>query len=169
MIIVMTNGMTDGSWAGGSSPEGMALLEDELLTDVIPLVEKSFHVIKNKENRAIAGLSMGGGQAFIMGLKNLDKFSWIGEFSSGLLSDYEFDLEKRIPGISNAEVVNSHLKLLWISCGTLDPRYNGHLNLVESLKKRGIKNEFTKFIGGHEWKVWRHSLYEFLQKIFINN
>src|SRR5690606_41260637 len=87
MLVVMTNGHTDGSWAGGSSKEGMDILEHELLNDVIPLVEERFHVIKSKEGRAIAGLSMGGGQAFVIGLRNMDKFNYIGQFSSGLLSD----------------------------------------------------------------------------------
>lgn len=167
MIIVMTNGLTDGTWAGGSTPEGMKALEDELLTDVIPLVEKNYRVLPGHDNRAIAGLSMGGGQAFVMGLHNLDKFAWVGEFSAGLLSDKNFNVDTLLPGIVNADNLNSKLKLFWIGCGKDDPRYNGHLALVDLLNKRGINNEFHDTPGGHEWHVWRVELKGFMQKIFV--
>ena len=166
MIIVMTNGLTDGAWAGGSTPEGMKVLEDELLTDVIPLIEKTYRVLSGRDNRAITGLSMGGGQAFIMGLRNLDKFAWLGEFSAGLLSDKDFKVDELLPGIVNANNLNSKLKLFWIGCGTLDPRYPGHLVLMDMLNKRGIHSEFHDTPGGHEWKVWRVELAGFMQKIF---
>ncbi len=167
MIIVMTNGLTDGTWAGGSTPEGMKALEDELLTDVIPLVEKNYRVLPGRDNRSIAGLSMGGGQAFVMGLHNLDKFAWVGEFSAGLLSDKKFNVDTLLPGIVNADNLNSKLKLFWIGCGKDDPRYNGHLALVDLLNKRGIDNEFHDMPGGHEWHVWRVELEGFMQKIFV--
>lgn len=167
MIIVMTNGMTDGSWAGGSTPEAMNILENELMTDVIPLVEKNFRVKKAAESRAIAGLSMGGGQAFVMGLRNQKKFAWIGEFSSGLLSAAEFDIDKILPDVLKDTVtVNKNLRLLWVACGKNDPRYNGHLNLSSLLSTRGIHHEFHDMPGGHEWKVWRHQLSGFMQKLF---
>ena len=98
MLIVMTNGDTDGTWGGGSSPEAIELLCKELLGDVIPMIEKNYRVTANRANRAITGLSMGGGQAFTIGLKHLETFAWVGEFSSGLLSDTEFNLAKHLPG-----------------------------------------------------------------------
>ncbi len=167
MLVVMTNGLTDGSWSGGSSVEGMNTLEQELLTDVIPIIEKRYRVLANRENRAIAGLSMGGGQAFVLGLRNLDKFSYIGEFSAGILSEASFDYEKYIPGIiANPAAINQKLKMLWISCGTKDPRYQGHNNLIEDLKKRGVNFEFHDLSAGHEWQFWRLQLHEFAQKLF---
>ena len=167
MIIVMSNGLTDGSWAGGSTKEGMLQLEQELLKDIIPLIEKQYRVIANKANRAIAGLSMGGGQAYIMGLRNLDTFSWIGEFSAGILSDPAFDINERIPGIyEQASIINKQLKLLWIGCGTDDPRIAGHLQLATTLKQKGIQYEAYNIPGGHEWKVWREELHLFLPKLF---
>jgi enterochelin esterase-like enzyme len=170
MLIVMTNGMTDGSWAGGSTLEGIAALEKELLGDVIPLVEKNYRVLTDRDYRAIAGLSMGGGQAFIIGLRNLSQFAWVGEFSSGLLSDMDFDIDRYRPGIfSDSLLLNRKLSLLWLGCGKSDPRYDGHLDLVESLNKHGIRNQFHDTPGGHEWKVWRQQLGEFLQVIFRNN
>jgi enterochelin esterase-like enzyme len=167
MIIVMSNGLTDGSWAGGSTKEGMVQLEQELLKDIIPLIEKQYRVETNKGSRAIAGLSMGGGQAYIMGLRHLDHFSWIGEFSAGILSDPAFDINERIPGIyDQAAIINKQLKLLWIGCGTDDPRIVGHQQLAATLKNKGIRHEVYNIPGGHEWKVWREELHRFLPKLF---
>lgn len=167
MIIVMPNGLTDGSWAGGSSKAGMEQLEQELLLDILPLIEKNYRVQPGREQRAIAGLSMGGGQAYVMGLRNLGKFAWIGEFSSGLLSDPAFDINERAPGIfNNAAQVNQQLKLLWIGCGTNDPRIPGHQKLVDNLQQRGIRHQVYNIPGGHEWLVWRQQLHRFLPQLF---
>lgn len=169
MIIVMTNGLTDGSWAGGSTVEGMRSLEDELFKDIIPMVETRYRVKKDKGGRAIAGLSMGGGQAFVIGLRNTDKFSYIGQFSAGILSDGKFDYEKYMPQVAgDSKTINDNLKLLWISCGTKDPRYQGHLDFVKDLDKKGIRNEFHDSAYGHEWEFWRQQLRDFSQKIFKN-
>ena len=135
MLIVMTNGDTDNTWAGGSSPEALELLGKELLGDVIPLIEKNYRVNANRANRAITGLSMGGGQAFTIGLKHLETFAWVGEFSSGLLSDTDFNLAKHLPGfLDDPARANQQLKLLFLSCGTEDPRIPGHLDLMDALK-----------------------------------
>lgn len=167
MIIVMPNGLTDGSWAGGSSPEGMRTLEDELMRDIIPLVESRYRVKEGRENRAIAGLSMGGGQSFIMGLRQLDSFAWIGNFSSGYLSSIEFDLDELFPKLK--ERVNNPrkpLRMLWMGCGDLDPRFAGYLNLVEALRERQVPVRPLNSSGGHEWSVWREQLHAFLQHVF---
>jgi len=167
MLIVMPNGDTDGSWAGGSSPEGIELLSQELLTDIIPMIDRTYRVARGRENRAITGLSMGGGQAFTMGLKHLDLFAWVGEFSSGLVSDTEFHLEKHLPGfLDHADDVNRKLRLLFLSCGTEDPRYPGQLDLADNLKQHNIHYVWYPTPGVHEWKVWRHALAEFAQKVF---
>jgi enterochelin esterase family protein len=167
MLIVMTNGDTDSTWAGGSSPEAIELLGQELLGDVIPLIEKNYRVTANRDNRAITGLSMGGGQAFTIGLKHLDTFAWVGEFSSGLLSDTDFNLGKHLPGVvKDSARVNHQLKLLFLSCGTGDPRIPGHLDLLDALKSKDIRYVWYPTAGAHEWKVWRHSLAEFLPKLF---
>jgi enterochelin esterase family protein len=166
-LIVMTNGDTDRTWAGGSSPEAMELLSRELLGDVIPVIEKTYRVAPGRESRAIVGLSMGGGQAFTIGLRNLDHFAWVGEFSSGLLSEADFSLAKHVPGfLEDAAAANRRLKLLYLSCGTEDPRINGQLNLVDELKARQIRHVWFPTPGVHEWKVWRHALADFLQKTF---
>ncbi len=167
MIIVMPNGDTDGSWAGGSSPEGMEMLTQELLTDIIPMIDRTYHAARGRDNRAIAGLSMGGGQAFTMGLRHLELFAWVGEFSSGLVSDTEFHLDQHLPGfLDHPNDVNQKLRLLFLSCGTEDPRFAGQLDLADTLKQHKIHYTWYATPGAHEWKVWRHSLAEFAQNIF---
>jgi enterochelin esterase-like enzyme len=167
MLIVMPNGDTDGSWPGGSSPEGIEMLSHELLSDIIPMIDRTYRVAPGRQNRAITGLSMGGGQAFTIGLKHLDLFAWVGEFSSGLVSDTEFRLEKHLPGfLDHPEDVNRKLKLLFLSCGTEDPRYRGQLDLADNLKQHNIRYVWYPALGVHEWKVWRHALAEFAQKVF---
>src|SRR5579863_8414100 len=167
MLIVMPNGDTDGSWAGGSSPEGIELLSQELLTDIVPMIEKDYRVAPGRENRAITGLSMGGGQAFTIGLKHLDMFAWVGEFSSGLVSDANFHLDKYLPGfLDDPAAVNKKLRLLYLSCGTLDPRYTGQLDLGDVLKAHDIHYVWYPTPGVHEWKVWRHALADFAPRLF---
>ncbi|MBS1877498.1 MAG: esterase family protein [Acidobacteria bacterium] len=167
MLIVMTNGDTDGSWGGGSSAEGIELLGRELLDDVIPFVEKNYRALPGRDHRAIVGLSMGGGQAFTIGLRNLEKFAYVGEFSSGLVSAVGFDVEKHIPGVfKDPAALNRKLKLLYLSCGTDDPRYNGQLDLVDVFKQHGVNVIYRDAAGGHEWKVWRHLLADFLPRLF---
>ena len=99
MIIVMPECLTDGSWAGGSDIEGMQILENELLRVIMPTVRKHYRIATGKSSTAIAGLSMGGGQALLMGLKHPHQFGWIAAFSSGLLSAVEFNIEDRIPDL----------------------------------------------------------------------
>ena len=167
MLIVMPNGDTDNTWAGGSSPEAMESLGKELIGDIFPLIEKTYRVMPGRENRAIAGLSMGGGQAFTIGLRNMDSFAWVAEFSSGLVSDADFDLEKHLPGfLAGSDGVNRKLRLLYMGCGTDDPRMNGQLNLVDLLRAHKIRVEWTSTPGGHEWKVWRHLLADLLVRLF---
>ncbi|MDP9050300.1 MAG: alpha/beta hydrolase-fold protein [Acidobacteriota bacterium] len=165
MIIVMPYG--ENNAAGGGTPDGIAALGKELLDDVIPLVDKNYRTLTGREDRAIAGLSMGGGQAFAIGLRNLDRFAWVGEFSSGLLSDADFRIEKYMPAlIQDAPGVNQKLRLLFLSCGSNDPRYPGQLDLSDALTRYKIPHEWYSTPGAHEWKVWRRSLHEFLPRLF---
>jgi len=120
MIVVMPNGRAiKDDRAGGNmmAPEkvqGFATFEKDLLNDLIPYIEKNFPALKDRENRAIAGLSMGGGQSLNFGLGNLDKFAWIGGFSSAPNTKTPEELVPD-PGAAKAK-----LKLLWISCGDAD-------------------------------------------------
>ncbi len=139
-----------------------------------------FRTLPRPESRAITGLSMGAGQAFAIGLNNLDAFAWIGEFSSGMLSRTpdvrKFDpaqpsrqpLRKLVPAVfDNPEAVNRKLKLPWLGCGAGDTRIAGQLKFAQSLDDLGIRHHpFQQIPGGHEWKVWRTFLADFLKLIF---
>jgi len=167
MVIVMPNGDTDLPGAGGSSLEGIELLSQELLTDIIPMIDATYRVAPGRENRAIAGLSMGGGQAFTIGLKHMELFAWVGEFSSGLVSDADFKLDQHLPGfLDRPDDVNHKLRLLFLSCGKDDPRFPGQLDLADTLKTHGVGYVWYPIPGVHEWKVWRHALAEFAQRAF---
>ena len=164
MLVVMPYGDTPGD---ATALDAIETFGKELFGDVFPIVEKNYRVEANRENRAIAGLSMGGGQSFTLGLRNLDKFAWVGEFSSGAFSSQGFDLEKQVPGLlGNPASVNRELKLLFLGCGTEDPRYQAHTRLVDLLEKNKIRHEFHSTPGEHEWRVWRHLLAEFMPKLF---
>ena len=167
MLIVMPNCGTGDALGGGGSPEDIEALGRELLEDVIPLVEGRFRVLPGSANRAIAGLSMGGGQAFTIGLRHLETFAWVGEFSSGLIGEAGFRLETHLPGfLDDPAAVNSRLRLLFLSCGTDDPRYKSQRDLAGRLKRHHIRCQWFSTPGAHEWKVWRRALAEFMQKLF---
>lgn len=152
---------------GGGTRDGIDGLDRELKDDIIPLVERRYRVLTDLQSRAIARLSMGGGQAFTIGLTHLDRFAWIGEFSSGLLGSADFRIEKYLPEVvANSPEVNRTLRLLFLSCGTEDPRYAGHLDLLDALTAHGIRHVWYPTPGVHEWKVWRHTLNDFLPRLF---
>lgn len=175
MIVVIPNGNVTrpGTSAGGYNDAAMTLFKEEIAGSVIPFVEKNYRVKTGAANRAIAGLSMGGGQAFYTGLRNTDLFANVGVFSTGLFgginrqSTTAFDPEAVIPGIlSNAQSFNNKLRLFYISVGEQDPRIDSTKKLIDTFKNKGLKVEFASFPGAHEWQVWRKSLHDFAQKLF---
>ena len=134
---------------------------DALLTEVMPRVEGEYRVTKDRNARAIAGLSMGGSESLLTGLNHLDKFSWIGGFSSGGIPD---DFEKDFPSLDAK--ANQQLHLLWIACGTEDHLITVNRNLREWLKTKGVNHADIETPGMHTWMVWRRNLAEFAQLIF---
>jgi enterochelin esterase-like enzyme len=160
MLVAMPYGDTPGDATTLDSIESFGR---ELFGDVFPIVEHNYRVVASRENRAIAGFSMGGGQSFTLGLRNRDKFAWVGEFSAGALGLEGFDLEKQVPGFFKNP---QDLKLLFLGCGTEDPRYQAHSRLVALLENNKIRHEFHATPGEHEWRVWRHLLAEFMPKLF---
>jgi enterochelin esterase-like enzyme len=160
MLVAMPYGDTPGDATTLDSIESFGR---ELFGDVFPIVEHNYRVVASRENRAIAGFSMGGGQSFTLGLRNRDKFAWVGEFSAGALGPEGFDLEKQVPGFFKNP---QDLKLLFLGCGTEDPRYQAHSRLVALLENNKIRHEFHATPGEHEWRVWRHLLAEFMPKLF---
>src|SRR5574344_645466 len=120
MIVVLPNGRAikdDRATGNIMAPDkvaGFAAFENDLLNDLIPFIEKKYPVLQDREHRAIAGLSMGGGQSLNFGLGNLDRFAWVGGFSSAPNTKAP---EVLVP---NPEAAKQQLKLLWISCGDND-------------------------------------------------
>lgn len=174
MIVVMSNGnVTPPGTPGGYSNAAMASFKDEMINNIIPFVDKNYRTLTDAKNRALCGLSMGGGQSFYIGLGNLDYFGWVGTFSSGIFgginnpSGKTFDAEKEIPGLlSNPDKFNNKLKLFYISVGEQDPRVEFTKNAIKKFQDSGLKVEYNSFPGDHEWQVWRKSLHDFAARVF---
>jgi len=166
MIVIMPNGraMKDDRVTGNimapDKVEAFTTFEKDLLNDLIPFVEKKFPVLADRENRAIAGLSMGGGQSLNFGLGNLDKFAWIGGFSSAPNTK---EPELLIP--EPAETAKK-LKILWISCGDNDGLISFSERTHEYLVAKNVPHIFYVEPGVHDFKVWKNDLYMFSQLIF---
>ena len=134
---------------------------EALLHEVMPQVESAYLVNKDRNSRAIAGLSMGGSESLLTGLNSLDRFAWIGAFSSGGITP-EFDRE--FPAL-NAQS-NQQIRLLWIACGTDDDLININRNLRAWLASKSIKHVDVETPGAHTWMVWRRDLTDFAALLF---
>jgi enterochelin esterase family protein len=165
----------DGADAGAGPPMGLDLAkaEDDIVNGQIRYVEANYRTLPDRENRAIAGLSLGGGIAISVGLKRLDLFAHVGEFSTGLFGGvngaaYEpFDAEALWPGfLSDPAATNALLEVLYLSCGTEDPRMSFTAEAAMALQASGIEVTLARFAGGHEWSVWRESLVDFGALLF---
>ena len=136
---------------------------DALLNEVIPQVERRYHVTAARGGRAIAGLSMGGGQSLYTGLNNLDRFAYIGAFSSvTTLNDQAYDAV--YPAVNQA--INSRLKLLWIGIGRDDGLHAQNVRLRDWLRSKNVSFDWVETAGGHAWPVWRRYLTDFLPRLF---
>ena len=137
--------------------------QQALIDEVIPAVEKSYPVAKNRESRAIAGLSMGGAESLLTGLNRLDLFSWVGSFSAGgLPQEYAADFPKL------DDSANQQLHLLWIACGTDDRLITPNREFISWLKGKGIRVTPIETPGMHAWMVWRRNLIAFAPLLFGN-
>ena len=176
MIVVSVNSnlpRKPGSPAsmGGYSWEGMQPYMREIVDNIIPFIESSFRVKSGPGNRAMCGLSMGGGQSFFIGLRRPDIFANVGIFSTGVFGGIQgssnFDLEANVPGMLSApDRFNSGLDCFFISCGEQDPRIEYTKAIVDKMRSAGVKVEFQSFPGDHEWQPWRKSLAAFARMIF---
>ncbi|HOO66350.1 MAG: esterase [Bacteroidales bacterium] len=166
MIVVMPNGraMKDDrvgeNMMAPEKVEAFAAFEQDLLNDLIPFIEKKYPVIKDRDHRAIAGLSMGGGQALNFGLGNLDRFAWVGGFSS---APNTRPPEQLVPDPQKAKQA---LKVLWISCGDNDGLIIFSRRTHEYLSANGVPHIYYIEPGMHDFKVWKNSLYMFSQLLF---
>jgi enterochelin esterase-like enzyme len=167
MIIVMPNGRAQkNDRAEGDvfrSAAAFAAFEDDLLKDVIPAIESRYSVQADREHRALAGLSMGGGQSLNFGLTHLDSFAWIGGFSSAPNTKSAAQLMPD-PGATRKK-----LKLLWLSCGSKDGLIRVSQEMHACLKEAGVPHVWNVDSNGHDPTHWRNNLYHFLQQIFHDN
>ncbi len=165
MIVVMPNGrasktLTARSPFGQQSP-AFAAFEKDLLKDLIPFVEKTYPVKADRESRALAGLSMGGGQSLNFGLGNLDTFAWVGGFSSAPNTTRPADL------IKDHLDAAKKLKLLYVACGDKDGLFRISENVHKMLDEKKVPHEYRVIPGGgHDFKVWKSDLYHFAQLLF---
>ena len=130
---------------------------DSLLREVIPQVETRYRVAPDRNARAIAGLSMGGGQSLIIGLGHLDTFAWIGAFSAGEAGP---DIAALGPD------VNARLRLLWIACGRGDRLFAANEQRAATLTARGVTHVWRPLPGIHNFPFWRRNLADFVPLLF---
>lgn len=165
MIVVMPFGHAT-PFGEPVAPGGVTndmLFEDYLLKDVIPTVEAQYRVASGRENRAIAGLSMGGGQSLRIGLGHLDLFSAVASFSGAVPADFETRFE---PLLKDAKGTNERLKTLWIGCGRQDSLFGRSNSLSELLTKYQVRHVFKATDGVHNYTVWRKYLADYVPLLF---
>jgi len=184
MVIVTTLGYgTSSGPAGAMAAEMIPNYTRILLKEVMPSVERAYNVGKNREERAIAGLSMGGAEAVSTALNHLDTFAWIGSFSGAFVmwrggaeaggaagrgatpANSDAIFEKTFPALSAK--ANSSIRMLWITCGTADSLVGVNRQFKDWLRSKNVR--FTEEEApdiGHVWPYWRRNLAEFAQKVF---
>jgi enterochelin esterase family protein len=161
LLIVMPYGHTPSAPPDMRSIGSYGAFEKDLIGDVIPYVQARYRVSRDREDRAIAGLSMGGGQALTVGLGNLGHFGWLGAFSSAVPRGQKLDNL-----LSKPEEINQKLKLLWIGCGKKDFLFQANQRLIKRLKNDNIKHVAHITDGAHEWSLWRRYLDRFVPLLF---
>lgn len=166
MIIVMPNGRAQkNDRAEGNvfaSAPAFAAFERDLLDDVIPAIESRYAVQADREHRALAGLSMGGGQSLNFGLGHLDTFAWVGGFSSAPNTKPP---EELVPDPAGAA---QKLRLLWLSCGSKDGLIRISQGVHAYLKAHHVPHIWHVDGNGHDATHWRNSLYQFTQLLFTS-
>jgi enterochelin esterase-like enzyme len=165
-------GPAPGGQPGRMPPASAAMLAgnrtftEMLLQDLIPMVDSTYRTLSDRENRAMAGLSMGGMQTFATTLANLDKFAYIGGFSGSSGSGGTFDPKTTGNGaFADAAAFNKKVKLLWLGVGTEESPNTKIFH--EALDKHGVKNVYFESPGtAHEWLTWRRCLNDFVPRLF---
>lgn len=164
MIVVMPNGRAQkNDRAEGDvfrSAPAFAAFEEDLLKDVIPTIESRYSVEADREHRALAGLSMGGGQSLNFGLLHLDTFAWVGGFSSAPNTKPPAQL------VPDPASTKQKVKLLWLSCGNKDGLIGISQGVHAYLKEKDVPHVWNVDSNGHDATTWRNNLYHFVQRIF---
>ena len=175
MIIVTTLGY--GVKGAVADPRSFDQFTKSLIEEIIPQIEKNYKALTSSSGRAIAGLSMGGAQAAMAGLRNPQLFQWVGAFSSAFmmygisemgkgrnLSSLGDIYDKTFPSLDST--INKQLKLLWISCGKSDFLWGNNKDFKKWLSVKKINYREIETTGAHSWMVWRRNLIEFQQLLF---
>jgi enterochelin esterase family protein len=168
MIVVMPLGygalkLLDKGWNIGHDELWRSNIErfsDVLLTEVIPQVERDYPVQKNRDGRALAGLSMGGAESLYVGLNHLDQFAWIAPMSAAIFDDPA----ATFPKLDQTQAAT--IKLLWIACGKEDNLIKSNRQFKSWLASRNIKFESVETEGAHTWQVWRRNLTDLVPLLF---
>jgi enterochelin esterase-like enzyme len=161
MVVVMMDGHAVVGGSAGGFQDNTTAFGRDLLEDVMPFVEANYRVKTDPASRAIAGLSMGGGQSLTIGLNHLDRFAWVAGFSSSVPS------REAIAGLLNDPVgANAKLKLLWIGVGKDDFLRQRNEEFIATLKEKDIHHEWHLTDGTHSWPVWRLYLADLAPKLF---
>lgn len=161
MIVVMPWGHAvpfDGPQARNNTT-----YERYLLTEVAPFVERNYRVASGRANRAIVGLSMGGGQALEIGVGHLDRFSAVGAFSSAIPGDFA---TRFLPELERPNAAGRRLELLWIGCGRQDGAFERNQELAELLARHQVPHTFQATDGRHNFALWRRYLTEVVPLLF---
>jgi enterochelin esterase-like enzyme len=197
MIVVSPLGYgTSTGPTGGRTPENITGYTKILLEEVMPMVDKGYHVSRNREQRAIAGLSMGGAESLYVGLNHLDKFAWIGAFSSAPMLWPGAATASPAPGANPAPAAdagrggrgaapmldpasyakvfptldakaNSQIRMLWIVCGTADGLIGANRQFKDWLRAKGVAFTEQEVPDiGHVWPLWRQNLTDMIPRLF---
>lgn len=164
MIVVMPNGRAQANdRAEGNvfqTAPAFGVFDKDLLGSIIPFVESHYSTIADRNHRALAGLSMGGGQSLDFGLANPDTFHYVGGFSS---APNTFPPSKLVADPAKLKT----LGLLWVSCGDQDGLFGISKGVHKMLKEKEVPHIWHVDSGPHSWPVWKNDLYWFSQKIFL--
>jgi enterochelin esterase-like enzyme len=163
MIVVMPNGRANANPTGGDAFVDYAAFEKDLFQDLAPFIESHYPCKTDRENRAIAGLSMGGGQSLNIGLGNPDKFAWVGGFSS---APNTMSGDQLTQTVAKMQASKDKYNLIWIGCGVSDGLIGNGERVHAALDAANIKNFTYPQAGAHTFEVWHNNLYLFSQMIF---
>ncbi len=161
MVMVMMDGHASIVQGMAGFQNNTTAFERDLLEDVMPFVEANYRVKTEPADRAIAGLSMGGGQSLTVGLNHLDRFGWVAGFSSAVPSR-----EAIANCLNDPSAANAKLKLLWIGIGKDDFLLKQNQAFIATLKEKEIRHEWHLTDGAHSWPVWRLYLADLAPKLF---
>ena len=160
--------MVDANIGGNMRDMAMEIFKNELLNDIIPFVEKNYRVRANRENRALAGLSMGGLHTLYTGIKHTDVFGALGVFSSGWLPFQQETADEYYAYLEqNRDTINQRLKPFFLSQGGReDIAWENNQKMLKRFDEIGIHYEYYEYPGGHTWPVWRDNLRKLAPELF---